>query len=153
MNEWTQAFISSVELLAEPLLRSEGMTLIDVEYRRERNGWILRVIIDKDGGVTLQDCIDISSQLGDLLDAKTDLEGPYHLEVSSPGLDRPLRAPKHFIHFQGCKALIKTSKPVDGKRRFRGILGRYSDGVVELVVKERAVPIPYEAIVKARLDY
>ena len=153
MNESTRKFVSDVELLAEPLLRAQGMALIDVEYRRERKGWILRIIIDKDGGVTLQDCADASSQLGDILDVKTDFEGHYHLEISSPGLDRPLRTPKHFIHFQGRKALIKTSQPVEGKRRFKGILSGFSDGVVELMVKERAVGIPYETIVEARLDY
>ncbi len=139
--------------MAEPLLRSEGLTLVDVEYRREHSGWTLRIIIDKDGGVTLQDCTDMSRQLGDILDAKVDFERPYNLELSSPGLDRPLRAPKHFVHFQGCKALIKTSRPVEGKRQFKGILSGFSDGVVELMVKERAVGIPYETIVEARLDY
>ena len=96
MDEWVQRIVAQVEALAEPILRSEGITLIDVEYRREPHGWILRVIMDKDGGVTLEDCADISHQLGDILDVKVDFQGPYHMEVSSPGLDRALTKPKHF---------------------------------------------------------
>ncbi|NVM22800.1 MAG: ribosome maturation factor RimP [Desulfobacterales bacterium] len=153
MDEQTQKFIADVELLAETLLKFEAITLIDVEYRRERNGWTLRLIIDKDGGVTLKDCADISNQLGDILNAKTDFQGPYHLEISSPGLTRPLRKPKHFIHFQGRQALIKTSRPVEGKSDFKGTLSGFSDGVVRLLVEQQIVSIPYESIAEARLDY
>lgn len=153
MNELTQKFIADVELLAERLLRSEGMMLVDVEYRRDRKGWTLRVFIDKDGGVTLEDCADINNQLGDILNAEMDLQGPYHLEISSPGLDRPLTKPKHFIHFQGRQAIIKTSRPVEGKTSFKGKLGGFSDGIALLRVEQRVIGIPYETIVRARLDY
>ena len=152
MADQTQKFVADVEQLAEPLLKSEGITLIDVEYQRARNGWTLRLIIDKEGGVTLEDCGDISNQLGDILDAKTDFQGPYHLEISSPGLKRPLRKQKHFIHFQGRQALIKTSLPVEGKKYFKGILSGFSDGAVQLLVEKQTVSIPYDAIIEARLD-
>ena len=97
MNDPLQEFAAQVDLLAEPLLESEGMTLIDVEYGSSPKGWMLRVFIDKPGGVTIDDCVMISRQLGDLLDAKMAYEEPYSLEVSSPGLDRPLTKPKHFM--------------------------------------------------------
>jgi ribosome maturation factor RimP len=153
MNEWTQKFVADVELLVEPLLKSEGMRLIDVEYRREPKGRILRVFIDKQGGVTLDDCALISNQLGDILDAKTDYDEPYHLEVSSPGLDRPLTKPKHFVYFEGRSAVIKTSHVVQGKKHFKGVLAGISKGVVRLLVDDQPVAIPYETIVKARLDW
>ncbi len=151
-DEWTQEFIADVENLAEPLLRFEGIRLIDVEYRRESKGWVLRVFVDKQGGVTLDDCAIISSQLGDILDAKMDHDEPYHLEVSSPGLDRPLTKPKHFVYFEGRPAVIKTNRLVGGKRHFKGVLAGFSEGVVKLLVDEQTVAIPYEAIVKAHLS-
>lgn len=152
INEWTQRFIADIEKLAEPLLRFEGMRLIDVEYRREPQGWVLRVFVDKQGGVTLDDCAIISNQLGDILDAKMDHNEPYHLEVSSPGLDRPLTKPKHFVYFEGRSAIIKTNRLVGGKRHFKGVLAGFSEGVVKLLVDEQAVSIPYETIVKAHLS-
>ncbi|MBW2171092.1 MAG: ribosome maturation factor RimP [Deltaproteobacteria bacterium] len=152
MNDWTQEFIAEVENLAEPILRFEGIELIDVEYRREPGGWILRIYIDKEGGVTLEDCSAVSHQLGDVLDAKLEREEPYHLEVSSPGLDRRLTKPKHFVSFEGRPAVIRTNRPVEGKKHFRGVLAGLSDDTVKLVVDELTVSIPYEAIAKAKLD-
>ena len=152
MDEWVQNFISDVECLAKPLLDSEGLTLVDIEYQRETKGWTLRLFIDKDGGVTLQDCTYINNQLGDILDAKLDFDVPYHLEVSSPGLDKPLRKPEHFVYFRGRQAVIKTEEPVGGKRYFRGRLGGLSDNVVLLEVEGELLHIPYENIKKACLD-
>jgi ribosome maturation factor RimP len=152
VDEWTGKVVAEVEALAEPLLRSEGIALIDVEYRREPHGWVLRVIMDKDGGVTLADCADISHQLGDVLDAKVDFRGPYHMEVSSPGLNRRLTKPKHFNHFKGRQVVIRTQWPVDGKRGFKGILSGFSDGVVMLSAGNQTIGIACENIVKARLD-
>jgi len=153
MDEWAQRIVAEVEALAEPLLRSEGIALIDVEYRRERYGWILRVIMDKDGGVTLEDCADISHELGDILDVKVDFQGPYHMEISSPGLDRALTKPKHFNQFKGRQVVIRTHWPVEGKRDVKGVLSGFSDGAVMLATGDRTLGIPYENIVKARLDY
>lgn len=144
--------MAEVEALAEPLLRSEGMTLIDVEYRREPHGWTLRVIMDKDGGVSLEDCTDISRQLGDILDVKVDFQGPYRMEVSSPGLDRPLTKPEHFNCFKGRAVVIRTHWPVAGKRDVKGVLGGFSDGAVILTTGDQTLGIAYENIVKARLD-
>jgi len=153
MHELANKICHEVTLLAEPLLRSEGFTLIDVEYRSEPNGRTLRLIIDRQGGITLGDCADISHQLGDLLDAKADLLGAYHMEVSSPGLDRPLTKPEHFVHFKGRQVAVKTSAPIGGKRDFRGLLNGYSDGIVVVQVEGQLYSIPWQTIVKARLDY
>ncbi len=152
IDEWSNRFIAEVEKVAERLLRFEGMSLIDVEYRREPRGRVLRIFIDKEGGVTLNDCATVSNQLGDILDAKLDQNEPYRLEVSSPGLDRPLTKPRHFVLFEGRPAVIKTNQLVDGKRQFKGVLAGFSDGVVKLVVDDQPVDIPYAAIAKARLD-
>ena len=129
MNDLLKEFADQFDLLAEPLLESEGMTLIDVEYGSGPKGWMLRVFIDKPGGVTIDDCVMISRQLGDLLDAKMAYEEPYSLEVSSPGLDRPLTKPKHFIYFEGQPAVIKTSRDVEGKVQLKGVLAGVSGDI------------------------
>jgi ribosome maturation factor RimP len=152
IDELTQGFIADVKILAEQLLRFEEMNLVDVEYRREPGGWVLRVFVDKEEGVTIDDCAIIGSQLGDILDAKMDHDEPYNLEVSSPGLNRPLTKPEHFIYFEGRRAVIKTNRPVEGKRHFEGVLAGFSEGEVKLLVDKEAVAIPYEAIAKARLS-
>jgi ribosome maturation factor RimP len=153
MDDWTRRFIDDVERLAEPLLESEGMAMVDVEYRREPVGWVLRVFIDKEGGVTLDDCALVSRQLGDIIDARMDHDESYHLEVSSPGLDRPLTKPRHFVHFQGQSVVIKTGQPVDGQRHFKGVLAGFSDGLVTVMADDKPVVIPIENIVKACLDW
>ena len=127
--------------------------MIDVEYRREPSGWVLRVFIDKQGGVTLDDCAVINNQLEDILDAKMDCDESYHLEVSSPGIDRPLTKPKHFVYFEGRPAVIKTNRLIEGKKHFRGVLTGFSEGVLKLLVDDQPVAIPYETITKAHLDY
>lgn len=147
-----QRIAPDVDLLAESLAESEGMTLIDVEYLREPRGWILRVFIDKPGGVTIEDCALISRQLGDILDAKRDFDGPYRLEVSSPGMDRPLRKPKHFAYFEGRPVIIKTSREVEGKRHLRGVLAGLFGDAIKLDIGGQLVTVPYEIIVDAHLD-
>ncbi|MBW2107199.1 MAG: ribosome maturation factor RimP [Deltaproteobacteria bacterium] len=142
-----------VERLASPLLEAEGLVLIDVEYRRERNGWTLRLIIDKqDGGVTLKDCAAVSTHLGDLLDARSEGLGPYHLEVSSPGLDRPLTKLSHFVHFAGRSVVVTTGSGVDGKMTYHGVLQGVSDDLVRLDTGQGTIGLAYNDIVKARLN-
>ena len=152
MNDPLQEFAAQVDLLAEPLLESEGMTLIDVEYGSGPKGWLLRVFIDKPGGVAIDDCALISKQLGDLIDAKMAYEEPYSLEVSSPGLDRPLTKPKHFIYFEGQPAVIKTNRDIEGKMHLKGVLAGVSGDVVRLKVGDNLLSVPFEMIVKAHLD-
>jgi len=153
MNELAKKICDEVASLTESLLSSEGFTLIDVEYRSEPRGRTLRLVVDREGGITLEDCADISHQVGDLLDAKADLHGAYHMEISSPGLDRPLTKPKHFIHFKGRQVSVKTGTPIKGKRDFRGLLNGFSDGMVVVQAKGHVYNIPLDTIVKAHLDY
>lgn len=151
MDALIEGFLARVESLAESLLESQGIRLVDLEYKREPRGWVLRLYIDRPGGVTLGDCADVSNQLGDVLDAKISGDHPYHIEVSSPGLERPLTKPKHFACFEGRSAVIKTGLPVGGKDSFTGVLAGFSEGVVKLMVGDEPVHIPYDMIAKARL--
>ena len=127
------------------------MELICVEYQRETGGRILRLYIDRPGGVTLDDCAVVSRQLGDLLDVHFDASLPYNLEVSSPGASRPLSGPSDYEKFKGRKAKIRTVEALDGQKNFKGTLTHIKDGVVTLTVMEKSVAIPFADITKARL--
>jgi ribosome maturation factor RimP len=146
-----RAVAAEVRNLSEPVCAAEGVELVHVEYQREAGGRILRLYIDRPGGVTLDDCARISRQLGDLLDVQLETEGPYRLEVSSPGVDRPLGLPADFDRFKGCEAAIRTVLPRDGRRQFKGVLEGLDGGDVVLRAQEGAVRIPLEEILRARL--
>lgn len=150
----THAIITQVWTVAERLCEGEGIELVHVEYQREAAGRILRLYIDRPGGVTLNDCANISRQLGDLLDIDLENIGPYNLEVSSPGKDRPIGKIGDYERFKGNVARIKTIKPIGGQKNFKGILSGISDGAVTLVMGDKSVAIPFEEITRARLvDY
>jgi len=142
-----------VRRVAERILESEGMELVDIEYRRERGGRVLRLIIDQEGGVTLDDCASISHELDRNLDVEDISPGPYTLEVSSPGLNRPLKKESDFHRFINRVVRVKTSSPVEDRRTFRGRLLACCDGFVEIEVERSVVKIPMDCIVKANLEY
>jgi ribosome maturation factor RimP len=137
--------------LAEPLCLAEGMELIHVEYQREAGGRILRVYIDKPGGTTIDDCATISNQLGDILDIKLETEHPYTLEISSPGINRPLSKLSDFKKFTGKTVRIKMVYPIHNQKNFKGILRGLLDENVVLQTETETVVIPYKEITKARL--
>ena len=147
------AVIERVQALTLPVVESLGMELVDVVFRREGRGWVLRIYLDKAGGITLDNCQEVSEQLSDLLDIENLIEHPYTLEVSSPGLDRVLKTAQDFLRFSGRLARIETAVPIDGQQRFHGRLEGYRDGMVVLrQARGPAVFIPLEAIAKARLE-
>ncbi len=117
--------ITQANKLAASLCEAEGVELVHIEYQQETGGRILRLYIDKPGGVTLDDCVIVSRQLGDLLNVKLETEETYRLEVSSPGPDRPLGNALDFEKFKGNVAKIKTHQPVDGQKNFKGVLWGY----------------------------
>lgn len=137
--------------LGEPLCIAEGMELVHVECRSESRGRVLRLYIDKPGGVKIDDCVNISRQIGDLLDVHTDDENAYILEVSSPGPDRPLTKPEDFDRFSGHRAKIRTVAPVNGQQNFTGILASMHDEIVTLRVEDGSMSIPLSQIKYARL--
>lgn len=139
--------------LAEPILTDRGLELVDAEFRRETHGWVLRLYMDKPGGVTLDDCQRVSEELGDHLDVEDFIGLPYHLEVSSPGLDRPLTRDQDFERFVGQEARIATREDLEGRHNFRGRLVGLQDGAVllDLPGGER-VAIPRQLIHRARLQ-
>jgi ribosome maturation factor RimP len=152
--EKARDIVATVEIIAKPLCRAEGMELVHVEYQYEPGGLILRIYIDKPGRVSLDDCVLISRQLNDLLDIHLEGGNAYNLEVSSPGLDRPLSKLEDYERFKGEVARIKTIESLEGIRNFKGLLMGTSDENINIMVENRVFSIPYKGIQKARLvDY
>ena len=143
--------VAQAWLLAESLCDTEGLELVHLEYLRERGGRIMRLYIDKPGGVSLEDCAALSRELGDILDVHLPEIGRYHLEVSSPGPNRPLAQEKDFERFRGHRAKIRTLSPINGQKNFSGVLEGLSAGVVRLNTGQATVAIAINAISRAHL--
>jgi ribosome maturation factor RimP len=144
---------AKLRALGQKVLESDGMELIQVDLDRQRGSWLLRLTIDKPTGISLLDCQRVSEQFGAELDVEDWMAGPYVLEVSSPGLDRPLRTEADFRRFIGRLVAISTDEPVAGQRHFVGHLTAYQEGVATLVDARGAEhTIPRQRISKARLE-
>ena len=146
-----KTIIKQVEALANPLCESEGLELVHVEYQRESRGRILRLYIDRPPKVTLDDCINVSRQLNDLLDVNLADIGPYNLEVTSPGPERPLSKLRDFERFKGHRAKIRTIEPIDGQKNFTGIISEVSVEQINLSSNEETVVIAFNNVSRARL--
>ncbi len=125
-----------VRAFAGPAVAAQGCELWDVEYVREGGEWFLRLYIDKEGGVGIDDCEAVSRAVDPILDAEDPIEGSYHFEVSSAGLERPLRRPEHFARSIGKKVTVRLYRPRGGVKEFTGTLTAYEDGAVVLDGKE-----------------
>lgn len=147
----TAEIVRQVRRLAEPVCDAEGIELVHVEFQSEAHGRILRLYIDKTGGITLNDCAELSRQVSDLLDVSIDDLGSYSLEVSSPGTERPLGKTSDFERFRGKTVKIRTFEPIDDQKNFTGTLNGISEGLVTLSVGENTIAIPFDDINKARL--
>lgn len=124
----------TVAQLAAPFVEAAGCSLWDVEYVKEAGEWFLRVYIDKEGGVSIDDCEAVSRPLSDALDEADPIEGSYTFEVSSAGADRVLKKPEHFAQFQGQEVEVKLYRPRDGRKDYVGVLTAYADGDVTIQV-------------------
>ncbi|MDP2690128.1 MAG: ribosome maturation factor RimP [Deltaproteobacteria bacterium] len=139
--------------LAQPVVDGLGMELVDVAFVTEHGRRVLRVTIDKPGGVTVDDCGDVSRELGTILDVEDPIPQRYTLEVSSPGLDRPLLSEKDFIRFAGKKARIKTREAVEGRKNFKATIEAVEGGRVRVTDFDGKVfEIPLSNIDRARLE-
>ena len=122
----------AVSALALPVVESAGCSLWDVEYVKEAGAWFLRVYIDREGGVSIDDCEAVSRPLSDLLDEADPIEGSYTFEVSSAGADRALKKPEHFAKYLGAEVEVKLYRPREGRKELVGTLKDYRDGDVVL---------------------
>jgi ribosome maturation factor RimP len=147
-----ETIIKQVGTVARPVLEELGLELLEVQYRREQNGWVLRLIIDRLDGVSLDDCAAASREIGQLLDIEDFIDQAYNLEVSSPGLDRPLKSMDDFKRFTGRKAKIKTVAPIAGEHVFIGRIQQTDGETIILDVGPKEVRIPFPEVAKARLE-
>ena len=139
--------------IIEPVIKSLGIELDRIELSTERGRLILRVFIDKEGGVTINDCELVSREIGSILEVEDPIERAYDLEVSSPGIDRPLKRPEDFKRASGKKARVVTLEPIDKQTFFVGdIIDAGDMEIVLLLPKDRRVTIPYKNISWARLE-
>jgi ribosome maturation factor RimP len=157
--------LERIRSIAERAARSYGLDIFDVQFRRETHGWVLRVIIDRPGAadteakpgepgdaVGVSDCRAVSDDLSALLDVEDVVDRAYTLEVSSPGLDRPLRGAADFERFRGRLAQVVASEPVEGQTHFRGRLQGVDAGQVVLVEGRREHRVPLTLVSRARLE-
>jgi len=148
----SQEIIDRVRAVADSILISEDMELVEVEYRREPVGWVLRLTIDKKGGVTIEDCSRISQEMGRSLDIEDLISNPYHLEISSPGLDRPLKNERDFIRFSERRIRVKTIDPIGKQKSFKGKLRKCVEGRIEMEIDGGIMEIPLSNIARANLE-
>ncbi|MBD3109405.1 ribosome maturation factor RimP [Bacillus sp. AGMB 02131] len=144
-----------VEELLTDILEQEQLELVDIEYVKEGKSWFLRVFIDKENGVDIEDCGLVSEKLGEKLDAIDPIPQNYFLEVSSPGAERPLKKPQDFLRAIGKHVNIKTYEPIEGSKEFEGTLLSYDEKEIKLSIKiktrTKEITLPTEKIAKARL--
>lgn len=153
--------LATIEALIAPILTDLGLEMADIEFKREGRDWCLRLFIDKPAGVTLDDCVEVSREVSAILEVEDPIAAPYRLEVSSPGIDRPLKKPADFARFAGQQVKLKTRTLLDpderGHRRktFVGELLGCDGSVVRLRQSDRRggeVAIALAEIDQARLD-
>ena len=137
--------------LAEPVVQEHGCQLWDVEYVREAGQWYLRLYLDKDGGVDILDCENVSRRVSDLLDEADPIEGSYIFEVSSAGAERQLKRPSDFEKFLGSPMLLKTYQNRDGRKEFPGVLKEYDGGEVVLEMGKQELRFEKNEVAMVRL--
>ncbi|WP_242396257.1 ribosome maturation factor RimP [Anaeromyxobacter oryzisoli] len=155
-----QSIAERARSLLEPVVARDGFELVDVEWLRLAGRWTLRVYIDKPDGVHVDDCQSVSRTIEAMLDVEDFIEQAYDLEVSSPGLDRPLRKPQDFERYAGQRVHVKSYGPVadtapgsPGRKHWTGVLGGFKDGAVEIDVDGVVHRVPHDQIAKAHLEY
>lgn len=152
--------LAKVRAAIAPVLVSHGVTLVELTWQTDRGGWTLRLTIertgtsDASGGVTLDDCAEVSRDVGSLLDVEDLIAQHYNLEVSSPGLDRKLHGEADFVRFRGQLAKVKLSKPApDGQRVLRGTLEEAAEGRVAMLADGKRIDVPLADVEEARLVF
>ncbi|AJD91036.1 ribosome maturation protein RimP [Jeotgalibacillus malaysiensis] len=143
------------EELVNPILDDMNLELVDVEFVKEGSNWFLRVFIDKEAGVDIEECGIVSERLSEKLDELDPIQQNYFLEVSSPGAERPLKKEKDFHNAIGKQVYVKTYEPIDGMKEIEGVLDHYDGETLTVTVtiktRKKEMAIPKEKVAKARL--
>ena len=147
--------VSRIWEVATQIADGEGMEVVDVELRPEgsRRGRVLRLYLDKHGGPNIDELGRVSRQLSELLDTQDIVEGSYTLEVSSPGINRPLKKPEHFQRFIGKRVRVRTGDMIEGRRSFLGILNEVTGEKIKIEVEGKQYEIPFSMIEKSNYEH
>ncbi len=144
--------LNKIQALAEPILRDIGCEWVEGKIVFEHGRRILRLLVDKEGGVTVGDCEKISREVGVVLDVEGAVTDRYVLEVSSPGINRPLVKAADYLKYLGKTASLKTREPIDGRRNYKGVLKKFENDEVEILIDGKTYRVPFALIEKAKLD-
>lgn len=143
----------ALEKIALDVCQRHGVYIYETEYKKEGSEYFLRLFIDKEGGVTIEDCENVSREISPLLDNLTFIKEAYIFEVSSPGIDRVLSRDWHFEKVMGEEIEIKLFAPLDGKKEFSGILKGYNDGIITIETDEKEIQIEKQKAASVRLAF
>ena len=143
--------VDKIVSFVRPIVEENGLALWDVEYVSEGGQWYLRIYIDKEGGVSIEDCEKISRAVDPVLDEKDPIPTSYIFEVSSAGLERALKLPEHFMQFIGSNVEVRLYKPIEGAKQYTGILKAYENGAVTLDCGEKMMTFAKEEVAGVRL--
>ncbi|MEG0805219.1 MAG: ribosome maturation factor RimP [Lachnospiraceae bacterium] len=150
-----ESYEQRCEEMLLPLIEKNHFELVDVEYVKEGSNWYLRAYIDKEGGINVDDCELVSRAFSELLDENDFIEGTYILEVSSPGLGRPLKKEKDFIRSMGQEVEIRTYKAINKEKEFYGILTKYDTDTVTIETDNETLTFqrPEIALIRLAFDF
>ncbi|MBX7148166.1 ribosome maturation factor RimP [bacterium] len=135
-----------------PLVEAEGFEVVDVEWTKDLGRNVLRVYLDKEGGVNLDDCSKVSQMIDTVIDVKCDIPHRYDLEVSSPGVNRPLKKKKHFEAALGKMVKVKTQMPIDGRQNYKGVLKKLDEKQMVIEIDKKDFLVPFDLVLKANLE-
>ena len=153
MTNARSQLLEQIEKLSTPILQEHTVELVDLQFVHEHGQWVLRFFLDKEKGITLDDCALLSEHLGRMLDASDIISQTYSLEVSSPGLNRPLRKESDYSRFIGERVDVTLYAPLNGRRHFKGIIESVQSGVVGILdSSQQHFSLPLADVAKAKLD-
>ena len=143
---------STIEELVQPIVDARNIEIVDIEYVKEAGQFYLRIYLEKEGGISLDDCADVSRELNPILDEKDPIKDNYFLEVCSPGLDRPLKKDKDFERYKGRDVEIKLYKPMNGSKQFEGeLVGLTEDNNIKVIIDGEEVDFTRKEVALIRL--
>ncbi|NLM21463.1 MAG: ribosome maturation factor RimP [Peptococcaceae bacterium] len=149
----SKSVLNKVRQLVEPKISELGLELIDAEYVKEGAHWYLRFFIDKDGGVDIDDCAEASQKIGEILDRDNPIPQAYMLEVSSPGIERPLRKREDYEKYKGEMVSVYTTEPFQGYSCFTGYLKGLENDNVFLEYEDQQILIPFDLVDRAHITF
>ncbi len=143
--------VKKIEEIIEPILKKQGIEIVDIEFKPRKGGSVLTIYIDKEGGIDLETCKQVSELISPILDVHDLIKSRYYLEVSSPGVERPLKKVKDFMRYVGSEVSVNTFNKIEGRRRFKGLLEKADERSIVIKVDTKEYEITYPEISKANL--